>query len=82
MSIYSEAFRTAFRETGLVQSLGGTGDCFDNARMESFFCDILNSRIPSGKEIPRPTDVCRFVLRISGLRTLIQDGECHSLFSQ
>lgn len=38
--------------------------------------------IPSGKEIPRPTDVCRFVLRISGLRTLIRDGECHSLFSQ
>ena len=31
-----EAFRTVLRETGLVQSLSGTGDCFDNARMESF----------------------------------------------
>ena len=32
----SEAFRTALRDAGLVQSLSGTGDCFDNARMESF----------------------------------------------
>ena len=47
-----------------------------------FFGRSMTSRIPSGKEIPRPTDVCRFVLRISGLRTLIPDGECHSLFSQ
>lgn len=36
MSIYREAFRTAFRETGLVRSLSGTGDCLDNAGMESF----------------------------------------------
>lgn len=31
-----EAYRTVLRETGLVQSLSGTEDCFDNARMESF----------------------------------------------
>lgn len=35
----SEAFRTALREARLVQSLSGTGHCFDNARMESF-CDL------------------------------------------
>lgn len=44
MSIYSEAFRTAFRETGLVQSLSGTGDCFDNARMESFFATLKREK--------------------------------------
>lgn len=36
----SEAFRNALRKAGLVQSLSGTGHCFDNARMESFFCNL------------------------------------------
>ena len=39
-----EAFRTVLRETGLVQILSGTGDCFDNARMESF-CDLEEGKI-------------------------------------
>ena len=29
----SEAFKSALKEAGLVQSLSGTGHCFDNARM-------------------------------------------------
>ena len=37
----SEAFRTALKDAGLVQSLSGTGHCFDNARMESFFATFL-----------------------------------------
>ena len=41
----SEAFRTALRETGLVQSLSGTGHCFDNARMESFFATLKKEKI-------------------------------------
>ena len=45
MSIYREAFRTAFRETGLVRSLGGTGDCLDNAGMESFFATLKKEKI-------------------------------------
>ena len=32
----SEAFRTALKNAGLIQSLSGTERCFDNARMESF----------------------------------------------
>jgi len=35
----SEAFREALHDIGLVQSLSGTGHCYDNARMESFFCN-------------------------------------------
>ena len=45
MAIYREAFRTAFRETGLVRSLGGTGDCLDNAGMESFFATLKKEKI-------------------------------------
>ena len=44
MSIYREAFRHAFRGTGLVRSLGGTGDCFDNAGMESFFAALKSEK--------------------------------------
>ena len=40
-----EAFRTALREAGLKQSLSGTGHCFDNARMESFFATLKKEKI-------------------------------------
>ena len=35
----SEAFKEELRRNGMIQSLSGTGHCFDNARMESFFCN-------------------------------------------
>ena len=41
----SEAFRSTLREAGLVQSLSGTGHCFDNARMESFFATLKKEKI-------------------------------------
>lgn len=41
----SEAFRDALRDAGLVQSLSGTGHCFDNARMESFFATLKKEKI-------------------------------------
>ena len=41
----SEAFRKTLREAGLVQSLSGTGHCFDNARMESFFATLKKEKI-------------------------------------
>jgi transposase InsO family protein len=41
----SEAFRDALREAGLVQSLSGTGHCYDNARMESFFATLKKEKI-------------------------------------
>ena len=41
----SEAFRSMLKEAGLVQSLSGTGHCFDNARMESFFATLKKEKI-------------------------------------
>ena len=41
----SEAFRSTLKEAGLVQSLSGTGHCFDNARMESFFATLKKEKI-------------------------------------
>lgn len=41
----SEAFKLALRKAGLVQSLSGTGHCFDNARMESFFATLKKEKI-------------------------------------
>ena len=41
----SEAFRDSLQKAGLVQSLSGTGHCFDNARMESFFATLKKEKI-------------------------------------
>lgn len=41
----SEAFRKELREARLIQSLSGTGHCFDNARMESFFATLKKEKI-------------------------------------
>ena len=41
----SEAFRSSLKEAGLIQSLSGTGHCFDNARMESFFATLKKEKI-------------------------------------
>ena len=41
----SEAFREELKESGMIQSLSGTGHCFDNARMESFFATLKKEKI-------------------------------------
>jgi transposase InsO family protein len=41
----SEAFKNALGKAGLIQSLSGTGHCFDNARMESFFATLKKEKI-------------------------------------
>ena len=41
----SEAFKNTLRKAGLCQSLSGTGHCFDNARMESFFATLKKEKI-------------------------------------
>ena len=41
----SEAFREELRMVGMIQSLSGTGHCFDNARMESFFATLKKEKI-------------------------------------
>lgn len=41
----SEAFKSELRKYGIIQSLSGTGHCFDNARMESFFATLKKEKI-------------------------------------
>ena len=41
----SEAFKEALADSGMQQSLSGTGHCFDNARMESFFATLKKEKI-------------------------------------
>ena len=41
----SEAFKNALQKAGLCQSRSGTGHCFDNARMESFFATLKKEKI-------------------------------------
>lgn len=41
----SEAFKNTLCDAGLIQSLSGTGHCFDNARMESFFATLKKEKI-------------------------------------
>lgn len=41
----SEAFRKELNKNGMIQSLSGTGHCFDNARMESFFATLKKEKI-------------------------------------
>ena len=41
----SGAFIETLEEAGLIQSLSGTGHCFDNARMESFFATLKKEKI-------------------------------------
>lgn len=41
----SDAFRDELRKHGIAQSLSGTGHCFDNARMESFFATLKKEKL-------------------------------------
>ena len=41
----SQAFRAALHRHKLVQSMSGTGRCYDNARMESFFATLKKEKL-------------------------------------
>lgn len=41
----SRAFRAALEKHGAVQSMSGTGRCYDNARMESFFATLKKEKL-------------------------------------
>lgn len=41
----SDAFRGELKKHGITQSLSGTGHCFDNARMESFFATLKKEKL-------------------------------------
>ena len=38
-------FLTALRRHKLIQSMSGTGRCYDNARMESFFATLKKEKL-------------------------------------
>ena len=41
----SVAFRDRLKELGIRQSMSGTGKCYDNARMESFFATLKKEKL-------------------------------------
>lgn len=41
----SNAFRTVLTAAGAIQSMSGTGRCYDNARMESFFATLKKEKL-------------------------------------
>ena len=62
----SEAFRRELKDAGILQSLSGTGHCYDNARMESFFATLKKEklyRLPTYKMTKEEvkTEVFRYI---------------------
>ncbi len=41
----SREFRSLLKKYGMLQSLSGTGKCYDNARMESFFATLKKEKL-------------------------------------
>ena len=41
----SSVFRASLKKYGAIQSMSGTGRCYDNARMESFFATLKKERL-------------------------------------
>ena len=41
----SDAYRKLLKSCGIIQSLSGTGHCYDNARMESFFATLKKEKL-------------------------------------
>ncbi len=41
----SGKFRAALKKYGAIQSMSGTGRCYDNARMESFFATLKKEKL-------------------------------------
>jgi putative transposase len=63
----SQAFRARVEELGIRQSMSGTGKCYDNARMESFFATLKKEklyRIPTTRMTMRQvkTIIFRYVM--------------------
>ena len=53
----SHNFRASLAEFGAIQSMSGTGRCYDNARMESFFATLKKEKLYriNTKELPMAT---------------------------
>ncbi|OGO90864.1 MAG: hypothetical protein A2Y17_03755 [Clostridiales bacterium GWF2_38_85] len=64
----STTFRDRLKELGIKQSMSGTGKCYDNARMESFFATLKKEklyRIPTHR---LPMEQVKFTLTLLFIR--------------
>ena len=57
-------FRQSLACYGAVQSMSGTGKCYDNARMDSFFATLKKEKLYriNTKELPMEPIVFRYVM--------------------
>jgi transposase InsO family protein len=58
----SHKFREALRIYGAVQSMSGTGRCYDNARMESFFATLKKEKLYKIKTELLPMETVKSII--------------------
>ena len=58
----SMAFREALRSCGAIQSMSGTGRCYDNARMESFFATLKKEKLYKINTGALPMDTVKSII--------------------
>jgi len=58
----SQAFRDCLAQRGAMQSMSGTGRCYDNARMESFFATLKKEKLYKIKTERYPRAYVRSVI--------------------
>jgi transposase InsO family protein len=55
-------FRAALAKYGAIQSMSGTGRCYDNARMESFFATLKKEKLYRIKTETLPMDTVKSII--------------------
>ena len=58
----SHKFREALECNGAIQSMSGTGRCYDNARMESFFATLKKEKLYKIKTENLPKDTVKSII--------------------
>jgi transposase InsO family protein len=58
----SIAFREALARRGAIQSMSGTGRCYDNARMESFFATLKKEKLYKINTAVLPMDTVKSII--------------------
>jgi transposase InsO family protein len=62
-SVYtSQKFREVLKSHGAVQSMSGTGRCYDNARMESFFATLKKEKLYKLKTATLPMETVKSII--------------------
>ena len=58
----STAFRLSMEKHGAIQSMSGTGRCYDNARMESFFATLKKEKLYRINTKKLPMDLVKTII--------------------